>query len=486
MANAWPTPRLSSDHLDTAAAARNESAEASGGPIPNSLDFSHLVDSLRASATGLQHELDTLLAGVTLAAFELAGATGAALALRTHGAVVCRSRAGATAPPVGTQLDMDSGISGACLRTGVAQLCSDTASDPRVDAEASRKLGVRSLAAVPLLDQSEVVGILEIFSDRSGAFSQSHIALLQHLADIAVAGRNPLAERDIRLPEIPASIEVAAPANYPAPTFAAPFADVAAIEPSSSGTIVRWTPRRVRVALAVLAVLISVGWLAFRRSSSPTSPAILTKAGAAVSAAGSARPGDGTPGAEKNGLAAQSFAPSSQKPAAGLTAAANEVLVPAADRAPLRRNAIQVVAPTKSTAPSTGAASAPEDVTPPEVSQLTSPQGDAALPLSIVSSVQLPLKRLEVSQGVTGGTLVHQVAPVYPKAAKVQRIEGPVTLQAIVNEDGSVQNVNVVSGDPLLAHAAQQAVAQWRYSPYLLNGKPVSMRAEITVQFKLP
>jgi TonB family protein len=483
MANAWPTPRPASDHLDAEAAVRNGNADARRGvPTPNSLDFCHVVDSLRASATGLQQELDTLLSGVTLAAFELAGATGAALALRTHGAVVCRARAGETAPPVGTQLDMDSGISGACLRTGVAQLCSDTASDPRVDAEASRRLGVRSLAAVPLLDQGEVVGILEIFSDRSGAFSQSHIALLQHLAEIAVAGRNPLAETDVRLPA-PASVEAAAPAVDHTPTFAAPLADEGAAEASSPGTIVHWTPRRLRVALAVLAVLISVGWFAFRRSSLSTSPALLAKAGAAAPASSSAAREDGTPVAETNGLAGQSFGSTRQKPAAGLNATTDAV-VQAADRAPFRRNALQVVPPSRSSAQSTGASNSQEDVTPPEVSQLSGPD---ALPSSIVSSsVPFPLKKLEVSQGVTGGTLLHQVAPVYPKAAALQRIEGPVTLQAMVNEDGSVQDVKVVSGEPLLAHAAQQAIAKWRYSPYLLNGKPVSMRTEITVRFKLP
>ena len=487
MANAWPTPRPSSDLLDAQVAARSGDAEARRGPLPNSLDFSHVVDSLRAGATGLKHQLDTLLSGVTLAAFELAGATGAALALRSHGAVVCRACAGATAPPVGTQLDMDSGISGACLRTGVAQLCSDTASDPRVDAEASRRLGVRSLAAVPLLDQGDVVGILEIFSDRYGAFSQSHIALLQHLAEIVVAGRSPLAEADVLLPAVPDSTEVAVPDRPPTPTVAAPFAEEAAAGTSSQLNLVRWTPRRMRAALAVLAVLISVSWFALRRSSSPTSPALLVKAGAAAPTASSATREDGSSGVGRNGVTSQGVAPAQQKPAAGLSASASEVVMQAADRVSSHHNALQVVATTKSTAHSTGPSNGQEDVTPPEVSQLTSPLGSAAaLPSIVSSSAQLPLQRLEVSQGVTGGTLLHQVAPVYPKAAKFQRIEGPVTLQAIVNEDGSVQDVKVVSGEPLLAHAAQQAVAQWRYSPYLLNGKPVSMRAEITVQFKLP
>ena len=66
------------------------------------------------------------------------------------------------------------------------------------------------------------------------------------------------------------------------------------------------------------------------------------------------------------------------------------------------------------------------------------------------------------------------------------RIEGPVVLDATVSENGLLENVKVVSGHAVLAQAAIEAVRQWRYRPYLLNGKPVRMQTKITVNFKMP
>jgi len=81
---------------------------------------------------------------------------------------------------------------------------------------------------------------------------------------------------------------------------------------------------------------------------------------------------------------------------------------------------------------------------------------------------------------------VRSVAPTYPETAKRQKIQGDVVLQAVVEVDGTVRDLTLVSGDPVLAGAARQAITQWRYSPYLLNGKPVSMRTSITIRFTLP
>jgi protein TonB len=91
-----------------------------------------------------------------------------------------------------------------------------------------------------------------------------------------------------------------------------------------------------------------------------------------------------------------------------------------------------------------------------------------------------------MSQGVTGGVLSHRVSPNYPQQARLLRIEGAVQLDAIVGEDGIVHDVKVVKGDRILAGAAVQAVQQWRYQPFALNGKPVPMHTQVTIQFKLP
>lgn len=92
-------------------------------------------------------------------------------------------------------------------------------------------------------------------------------------------------------------------------------------------------------------------------------------------------------------------------------------------------------------------------------------------------------QRIRVSQGVMAGLLVTKVQPVYPPLARNARIQGTVVLQAMIGKDGSVQNLRVISGHPMLAPAAVDAVKQWRYKPYYLNGEPVEVESVITVNF---
>lgn len=94
-------------------------------------------------------------------------------------------------------------------------------------------------------------------------------------------------------------------------------------------------------------------------------------------------------------------------------------------------------------------------------------------------------QRVRISQGVTKGMLVHQVQPAYPPIAKAARIQGDVILTAVISKDGSIQDLQLVSGHPMLVPAAIEAVKQWRYRPYLLNGQPVEVETMITVIFSL-
>ena len=93
--------------------------------------------------------------------------------------------------------------------------------------------------------------------------------------------------------------------------------------------------------------------------------------------------------------------------------------------------------------------------------------------------------RVRVSQGVAQALLIEQVPPVYPPIARQARIQGQVVLQATIGRDGSMQDVHVVSGHPILIPAALDAVKQWRYKPYFLNGAPVEVETQITVNFTL-
>jgi protein TonB len=86
---------------------------------------------------------------------------------------------------------------------------------------------------------------------------------------------------------------------------------------------------------------------------------------------------------------------------------------------------------------------------------------------------------------VTAAMLVNRVQPVYPPLARQTRISGTVRLHAIIGKDGSVQQLEVLSGHPLLVQAALDAVRQWRYRPTLLNGEPVEVDTTIDVIFSL-
>ena len=96
-----------------------------------------------------------------------------------------------------------------------------------------------------------------------------------------------------------------------------------------------------------------------------------------------------------------------------------------------------------------------------------------------------PPQKVRVSQGVMQGNLINQVKPTYPTMAKTARISGAVILQATISKNGAIENVHSVSGHPMLVPAAIDAVRQWRYRPYLLNGEPVEVETQITVNFTL-
>jgi len=94
-------------------------------------------------------------------------------------------------------------------------------------------------------------------------------------------------------------------------------------------------------------------------------------------------------------------------------------------------------------------------------------------------------QRVRVSQGVSQGLLVRRVQPNYPPLARQARIQGTVVLRAMISKDGSIENLTLVSGHPMLAPAAIDAVKQWKYKPYLLNGEPVEVDTEVLVNFTL-
>jgi periplasmic protein TonB len=94
-------------------------------------------------------------------------------------------------------------------------------------------------------------------------------------------------------------------------------------------------------------------------------------------------------------------------------------------------------------------------------------------------------QRVRVSSGVSSGLLIKKVQPNYPPLARQARIQGSVILHAEISKDGTIQNLQLISGHAMLAPAAIDAVKQWRYKPYLLNGEPVAVETEVVVNFSL-
>jgi TonB family protein len=99
-----------------------------------------------------------------------------------------------------------------------------------------------------------------------------------------------------------------------------------------------------------------------------------------------------------------------------------------------------------------------------------------------------PVKRdtIQIGGNVQESKLIRKVEPIYPELAKKARVQGKVTLQITVDQEGNVTDASVIKGHPLLDDAAINAVRQWKYSPTFLNGKPISVMAEVSVLFNLP
>src|ERR1035441_5218255 len=108
-------------------------------------------------------------------------------------------------------------------------------------------------------------------------------------------------------------------------------------------------------------------------------------------------------------------------------------------------------------------------------------------PSALTSSIPVAQPKLQqkvtVSSGVAQGLLVHQVTPRYPSQARQAHVVGTVILQALIAKDGTVRNLHAVSGPPMLTQAAVDAVKQWHYKPYYLDGQPVEAETQISVKF---
>jgi GAF domain-containing protein len=154
----------------------------------------HPVSGFRAVAPGDEAEihpaeldLEPAISAITERAQHLTGATGAAMALRAGNEIVCRARAGRTAPDLGVRLQTDAGISAEAVRSGEIMLCHDAERNPRVDLASCRRLGVRSILVSPLRHFHRTLGLFEVLSSSPGAFDERDVATMQLLSSLMVA-----------------------------------------------------------------------------------------------------------------------------------------------------------------------------------------------------------------------------------------------------------------------------------------------------------
>lgn len=443
---------------------------------PGDLD---LISVLREAAASGSQPLEAIADAVADAARVLSGADGTALGLERRGTIVCQACSGDIAPPLGAPINTESGISGECLRTLSMLVCHDAMIDPRVDTDACRSLGIRSVAAVPVRGPMGALGILEAFAARPDAFDGDALRSLRDLAVIAeMACTREARERGLVARPLPA---VANPTAYPTPPLVAEDILDGLSEPSKR--------RLLYVAgIAVLLLLaVAVAWWSWHV---PADEAAIGSQSVRTATAEPAhsepvreivpKPGPGTPTSRSERSRAQVV----------LNAAELKPIEVRPDSAPTDS------ASTGSASTSPAAASTPAPSTrkpepeaaviePPSVELAPSVNSEQLAQLSSIPA-QLPSAGPRVSEGVVEPTLIHKVAPGYPMQARTDRISGKVVLSATISADGNVGEINVVSGSPILAEAAKQAVRQWRYHPAMLNGSPIVIQKQIMFLFTLP
>ena len=204
-------------------------------------------------------------------------------------------------------------------------------------------------------------------------------------------------------------------------------------------------------------------------------------------------------------LATTSTFPSSSKPSAAVVVQGPGLKTSVPAKAPAEDEITVVDGPSTSTktepapalmvknGPSTRPKTEPEGQEPVVAPAATSiaigtngSELSALVNTNAINARRAPQETLRISQGVSQGLIVKRVQPVYPEQARQMRVEGKVELQANISKSGSITGVKQLSGDPLLGRAATDAVRQWKYKPYFLNGEPIEIQTQITVIFKLP
>jgi TonB family protein len=442
-------------------------------------DLGELASALAAQGfESTELALDLILHDIAEQACQATGATGAAIALQREGEMVCRAAAGATAPDLGVRINTESGLSGACVREQRTQWCLDTEIDARVDAEACRRLGVRSIAVMPIFDRGSLVGVFEIFSPQPEAFSEQHLRILQDMArwvtEAVQSAADKALAREQKPSVVPPPLEDTTPNSHSEPEKPL-FASVITDERAKGGNHVTKILRIMVVGLViVLCLMLGFRW-GWQKAHSAR-PAEASTSVAPPQQRAESRPDsvpEGKPAVpDENSPAAKPQA-AGPGPQGGLVVYEKGKVVYRQTPAPGVTNNLTPKQPPKPPDSATQTAATQPEASPPGTSEPTGKEPATASPPN------------QTQTGLVEGRLVYSVEPTYPPQAVAQHIHGSVVLHARIGKDGLIHELKPVSGDPLLIQAAMDAVQQWRYSPYMMNGKPVDEPIDITIDFNL-
>lgn len=428
------------------------------------------------------------------------GASGAAVVLERDGEMVCRASSGPTAPELGARLDVAAGLSGECLRTGLPQRCDDALADPRADAAASQRLGVRSVLVLPLVGRSRVIGLFEVFSQRPWAFGEDDERALEALAERVMKNLDRAAEPLETLLGAPAEPESTAdvpedaqedaredahlddviPQNLaaeseesedaPVPVEQEPVSLVGAA-PSRRFDLVGWGLGVVVLACTALLAVLTVERLglqpyAFKSSASSTTASRRHGARPVSSAAAGTIMPNAAPTPKDVPTAGAGVTATSVAPTSAQSAGTGHVQsAPPAGSLLVFENGREVFR----MPPSQG-----------QFEKSSRPQTAVERASSVAAE-----KVVALPPDVAENSLLHRVEPDYPDEARDRQLQGAVVLDIHIRQDGTVQETKLVSGEPLLADAAMAAVKQWRFQPRIVDGAPVEMQTRVTLNFRL-
>jgi len=537
-------------------------------PRPNdpSTDLAHTLEEHLLAGFPPDLALDLVLNELVVRAADATHADAAALALTRGDQMVCRAATGKLAPGLGVPLSSRNGLSGACLQTRQPQHSADTETDPRVDRDASQRLGIRSILIVPVFrvpdddshvanDRSntnekndkvtELMGILEVFSARPSAFSNSDQKLLEGFATqcarIRVVATElswhkpaanfishdfmpaPLPQVDfappsIAFPKPPAfatnrSASDKVPVDVRAESMPSPAPTPLVVPPISvSPKIIAAGPASTRsryelwsVGIGGLAIVATVGVSFLIGSRVGWLRQVTSHGWITQSAPASATPASGpvepnpvlvsqqanrSPEKTAEKTSGGTSNRPSDRPSDGVSEKARQTATtPAAAADELviyeKGKVVFRMKPVPAKADAAGSGQARQPVNSSSVNDLTRQDTNAVVEASSTARIATS-QSVWLSPQEAETRLLIRTDPHFPAEAVGAHRAGTVVLEVQVAEDGSVSNVRTLSGDPVLANAAIAAVRNWRYQPYRDHNRPAQFQTDVTLSFGLP